>query len=157
MRHHRSMLDVPTQEMASLVDEAVRYDLAESTCPALHLGELLRDGRVVPAVAADARGDRRRRHRGAGRAVATRAPGCGVLVDETYRAATYGEAPPPSAARLGPAVVTCSSLSKAHGAPGLRIGGWFGEEDRVFRLGFGHLPDAEHDEALARLADAPAT
>jgi aspartate/methionine/tyrosine aminotransferase len=46
-----------------------------------------------------------------------------VLVDETYRDATYGDAPvPPSVAALSPRLVTCSSLSKAHGAPGLRVG-----------------------------------
>ncbi|OHV31360.1 aminotransferase [Pseudofrankia sp. EUN1h] len=52
-----------------------------------------------------------------------RAPGAVVLVDETYHASTYGGAPvPPSAAARSPRVVTCASLSKAHGAPGLRIG-----------------------------------
>ncbi|WP_030447758.1 pyridoxal phosphate-dependent aminotransferase [Actinocatenispora sera] len=51
------------------------------------------------------------------------APDAIVLVDETYRASTYGATPvPPSAATLSPRVVTCSSLSKAHGAPGLRLG-----------------------------------
>ena len=52
-----------------------------------------------------------------------RAPEAVLFVDETYRASTYGDAPVPrSAAALSPRVVTCSSLSKAHGAPGLRIG-----------------------------------
>ncbi len=195
--------------------------------------------------------------------MADRSPDAFLLVDETYRASTYGEDPvPQSAARLGPRVVTCSSLSKAHGAPALRIGwlaatdpslmerlhtakfvgsiaspgideeladrllerqeailrpradfledrlaqltdwaahqpvdlvrpdggalcclrlppdrvesaqvpafyaeledrktrvapgSWFGEEDRVFRLGFGHLGTDDFTEALARLADA---
>jgi aspartate/methionine/tyrosine aminotransferase len=55
--------------------------------------------------------------------VAERAPQAVVLVDETYRASTYGQAAAPrSAASLAPGVVTCSSLSKAHGAPGLRVG-----------------------------------
>lgn len=55
--------------------------------------------------------------------VAERAPQAKVLIDETYRASTYDEVPvPPSAATLGPQVVTCSSLSKAHGAAGLRLG-----------------------------------
>ncbi len=55
--------------------------------------------------------------------VQQRAPEAVVLVDETYRASTYGDAPAPrSAAALSPRIVTCSSLSKAHGAPGLRIG-----------------------------------
>ena len=196
-------------------------------------------------------------------AVEARAPEAVVLVDETYRESTYGDAPVPrSAAALSPRVVTCASLSKAHGAPGLRLGwltttdtelyerlriarflttiacsapdeflafellrrrtdilapraarlqralaelehwvrdqplefvrpdggalcclrlprdqvpddavpafysrlaardtrvapgSWFGEEDRVFRLGFGHLPPADFTEALARLTDA---
>jgi len=196
-------------------------------------------------------------------AVEVRAPEAVVLVDETYRESTYGEAPvPPSAAARSPQVVTCGSLSKAHGVPGVRLGwltatdpelyerlrnakflttiacsavdeflatrllrrrsevlapraallaravaelehwvrdqpvefvrpdggalcclrlprdrvpdgavpgfyarlverdtrvapgSWFGEDDRVFRLGFGHLPPADFTEALARLADS---
>lgn len=56
-------------------------------------------------------------------AVADRAPRAVVLVDETYRESTYGVEPAPaSAAALSSRIVTCSSLSKAHGAPGLRIG-----------------------------------
>ncbi|ROT27087.1 pyridoxal phosphate-dependent aminotransferase [Micromonospora sp. HM5-17] len=56
-------------------------------------------------------------------AVAERAPRAVVLVDETYRASTYGAAPVPrSAAAMSPRIATCSSLSKAHGAPGLRLG-----------------------------------
>jgi DNA-binding transcriptional MocR family regulator len=181
-----------------------------------------------------------------------------VLVDETYRESTYGHAPVPPSAAILPGVVTCSSVSKSHGAPGLRLGwltttdaalyarlreakfvttiacsnvdeflagrvlsrraeiltprakflgeqlgelrrwaagqpvdllvpdggplcclrlrpgtgaerfyarlaelqarvapgSWFGEDDRVFRLGFGHLPPAEFTEALDRLATA---
>ncbi|WP_052091283.1 hypothetical protein [Modestobacter caceresii] len=33
-------------------------------------------------------------------------------------------------------------------------GSWFGEDDRVFRLGFGHLQQPDFTEALARLAAA---
>lgn len=56
-------------------------------------------------------------------AVAERSPEAVVFVDEIYREATYGDQPVrPSIAHLSPRVVTCSSLSKAHGAPGLRIG-----------------------------------
>jgi aspartate/methionine/tyrosine aminotransferase len=55
--------------------------------------------------------------------VEQRSPDAVVFVDETYRASTYGDAPvPTSMATLSPRVVTCSSLSKAHGAPGLRLG-----------------------------------
>jgi aspartate/methionine/tyrosine aminotransferase len=56
-------------------------------------------------------------------AVRDRAPEAFVLVDETYRESTYGDDPTPrSAAALSPRTVTCASLSKAHGAPGLRLG-----------------------------------
>lgn len=195
-------------------------------------------------------------------AVQERAPDAVVLIDETYREASYGDTPvPASVAARSARVVTCASLSKAHGAPGLRLGwltstdpelyerlrtakfvtsiacsatdeflavrllrrrgeilapraahlqralsqledwvpgqpvayvrpdggalcclrlgdhivdddipafyarlaardtrvapgSWFGADDRVFRLGFGHLPPADFTEALARLADA---
>ncbi|SNY40844.1 hypothetical protein SAMN05421748_10690 [Paractinoplanes atraurantiacus] len=51
------------------------------------------------------------------------APTATILVDETYRESVYGDAPvPASAAALSPRIVTCSSVSKAHGAPGLRLG-----------------------------------
>jgi len=33
-------------------------------------------------------------------------------------------------------------------------GSWFGEDDRVFRLGFGHLAPGDFTEALGRLAQA---
>lgn len=33
-------------------------------------------------------------------------------------------------------------------------GSWFGEDDRVFRLGFGHLPIEDFSTALDRLGDA---
>lgn len=56
-------------------------------------------------------------------AVRSRAPRAVVLVDETYRCSTYGDTPvPASAAASSPQVVTCGSVSKAHGAPGLRLG-----------------------------------
>jgi len=46
-----------------------------------------------------------------------------LLVDETYREAVYGPASAQgSYASVSPRVLTCSSLSKSHGAPGLRIG-----------------------------------
>lgn len=46
-----------------------------------------------------------------------------LLVDETYREAVHGHAlPAESFASLSPRVLTCASLSKSHGAPGLRIG-----------------------------------
>ena len=47
--------------------------------------------------------------------------GAVLLVDETYRDLTHGE-PLPLAATLSPACVSVSSMSKAYGLPGLRIG-----------------------------------
>lgn len=50
-------------------------------------------------------------------------PDAWLLVDETFRHAVYGETSvPPSFAALSSRVLTCGSLSKAHGAPGVRIG-----------------------------------
>lgn len=50
-------------------------------------------------------------------------PGALLLIDETFREATYGGVPPaPSFAGRSARLLTCGSLSKAYGAPGLRIG-----------------------------------
>ena len=87
--------------MTSLVDVPVRYDLAESTGPALRVRDL-----VDPASLADLP---------LGYGTSRRLAACDTRV-----------------------------------APG----SWFGENDRVFRLGFGHLPPADFTAALARLAQA---
>ncbi len=56
-----------------------------------------------------------------------------LVVDETYREAVYGEnAPVPSAASLDPRIISVASLSKCHGAPGLRIG-WAITRDPALR------------------------
>lgn len=47
--------------------------------------------------------------------------GCYLLVDETYRDLSYGTALP-TAASLSPRAISVSSLSKAYGIPGIRIG-----------------------------------
>ncbi len=47
--------------------------------------------------------------------------GCRLLVDETYRDLSF-ETPLPVAASLGEHVISVSSLSKAYGVPGIRIG-----------------------------------
>lgn len=47
--------------------------------------------------------------------------GCYLLVDETYRELCYS-APLPVAASLGEHVISVSSLSKAFGVPGIRVG-----------------------------------
>ena len=58
------------------------------------------------------------------------APGAVLLVDETYREATYGSAPAaPTFAGLSGRLLTCASLSKAYGVPGLRVG-WLTVPDR---------------------------
>ena len=56
-------------------------------------------------------------------AMSRRCPRALLLIDETFREATYGGAPPAASfAGRSPRVLTCASLSKAYGAPGLRIG-----------------------------------
>lgn len=47
---------------------------------------------------------------------------CYVLVDETYRDLSFINEPAPLAATLSDRVISVSSLSKAYGMPGLRIG-----------------------------------
>ena len=66
---------------------------------------------------------------------AAQAPDAYIIVDETFREATYGRAPQPSVAGLSNRIVTMSSISKAYGAPGLRIG-WLtsGDEGLYERL-----------------------
>ena len=62
-----------------------------------------------------------------------KAPHAHLFVDETYRDATYGdELPPRSAATLDNLVITGGSVSKAHGAPGLRVG-WLTVRDPKLR------------------------
>ena len=62
-----------------------------------------------------------------------KAPAAHLFVDETYRDATYGDAPaPPSAATLDDAIIIGGSISKAYGAPGLRVG-WLTIRDREIR------------------------
>ncbi len=52
-----------------------------------------------------------------------------LLIDETFREASYGDArPAASFAGHDPRLLTCASLSKAHGVPGLRIG-WLTASD----------------------------
>jgi aspartate/methionine/tyrosine aminotransferase len=51
----------------------------------------------------------------------TKAKGCYLLIDETYRDLSY-TGPLPLAATLGSHVIGVSSLSKAYGIPGIRIG-----------------------------------
>ena len=73
-------------------------------------------------------------------------PDAYLLVDEIYREATHGQAPvPPSSAALSPKVITCSSLSKAHGAPGLRIG-WMTVRDTDL---YGQLRLARFNSAVS--------
>jgi aspartate/methionine/tyrosine aminotransferase len=61
-----------------------------------------------------------------------RAPDAVLMLDETYRQTVFGDAKvPASMAGLHPRVVTMSSLSKSHGAAGLRVG-WFTSTDPGF-------------------------
>ena len=62
-----------------------------------------------------------------------RAPQTVLFIDETYREATFGnEAVPDSFAGLHPRIVTGASVSKALGAPGLRVG-WLTVADADLR------------------------
>ena len=62
-----------------------------------------------------------------------RCPQAYLLVDETYREAAYGDDPiARSAATLSPKVISVTSLSKCHGAPGLRLG-WAITRDPALR------------------------
>jgi aspartate/methionine/tyrosine aminotransferase len=66
-------------------------------------------------------------------AMAERCPGAYLLLDETYREAAYGADPAAiSALALGPKVISVASLSKCHGAPGLRLG-WAITRDPALR------------------------
>jgi len=79
-------------------------------------------------------------------AVHDRAPNAILLVDETYRDSTYGtKEVPPSAATLAPSVVTCSSVSKALGAPGLRLG-WLTTTDPAL---LGQLREAKFQTTIS--------
>lgn len=56
-------------------------------------------------------------------ALSERCPEAYLLVDETYREAVYGDdSVARSAAALSSKVISITSLSKCHGAPGLRLG-----------------------------------
>lgn len=60
-------------------------------------------------------------------------PDAYLMVDETYREAAYGDDPvAPSAATLSAKVISITSLSKCHGAPGLRLG-WAITRDPALR------------------------
>jgi aspartate/methionine/tyrosine aminotransferase len=84
--------------------------------------------------------------RGAIDAVTERAPDAVILVDETFRESTYGDAPvPASVAGLSPRLVTCSSLSKALGAPGLRLG-WLTTTDQEL---YEHLRTSKFHSTIA--------
>jgi aspartate/methionine/tyrosine aminotransferase len=62
-----------------------------------------------------------------------RCPEAYLLLDETYREAAYGDdLVTPSAVGLSPRVISCASLSKCHGAPGLRLG-WAITRDAALR------------------------
>ncbi len=57
--------------------------------------------------------------------------GCVVLVDETYRDLSF-DGPLPIAASLSRNAISVSSLSKAHGVPGIRLG-WMITADRALQ------------------------
>lgn len=65
--------------------------------------------------------------------IENQAPDAALLVDETYRESGHGATSVlPSITGLSPRIVTTASLSKSHGAPGLRIG-WLATTDPTLR------------------------
>ena len=59
-------------------------------------------------------------------------PNCKLIIDETYREATYGDHNIiKTYAGLRDNIITISSLSKCHGTPGLRVG-WLHSNDKKF-------------------------
>jgi aspartate/methionine/tyrosine aminotransferase len=67
------------------------------------------------------------------RSMQERAPQAWLVMDETYRQGAYGSDPvATSAANFGPRTLCVASLSKCHGAPGLRIG-WAITRDAALR------------------------
>jgi len=61
-------------------------------------------------------------------------PNCKLLIDETYREATYGNNKEiPTFAGLKDNIITVSSLSKCHGTPGLRIGWLYSSDDEFIK------------------------
>ncbi|MCZ6862767.1 MAG: pyridoxal phosphate-dependent aminotransferase [Alphaproteobacteria bacterium] len=89
-------------------------------------------------------------------AVQAKAPEAFLVVDETYRDATYDGNAIPSVAACSDRIITTSSISKAYGAPGLRIG-WLTTHsaDLYERLTFAKLNTVISasvvDEALAEI------
>lgn len=66
-------------------------------------------------------------------AMARSCPDALLLIDETFREATYAGAPPAASfAGRSPRLLTCGSLSKAYGAPGLRIGWLTASDPRLY-------------------------
>jgi len=60
-------------------------------------------------------------------------PDAYLVLDETYREAAYGDdSVSATALGLSPRVISCASLSKCHGAPGLRVG-WAITRDPALR------------------------
>ena len=58
-------------------------------------------------------------------------PNAYLVIDDTYRLAAFADdTVQPSVAAMSPRVVTTASLSKCHGAPGVRLG-WAITQDRV--------------------------
>ncbi len=87
--------------------------LISITCPHNPTGVMLTQPELLALV------DLARRH------------GCRLLVDETYRDLSF-HGPLPPAASLGDHVISVSSLSKAYGVPGIRIG-WIITQDPTLK------------------------
>ena len=103
---------VDVDELSAMVDEKVKF--ISITTPNNPTGVLTPNHKIKSIV----------------EIIKAKSPTCKLFVDETYRDAAYGDsAVEPSAATVDPAVISISSLSKALGAPGLRIG-WLITKDK---------------------------
>ncbi|WP_350291911.1 pyridoxal phosphate-dependent aminotransferase [uncultured Croceitalea sp.] len=61
-------------------------------------------------------------------------PECRLLIDETYREATYGNNKViPTFAGFKNNIITVSSVSKSHGTPGLRVGWLYSSDDNFIK------------------------
>jgi aspartate/methionine/tyrosine aminotransferase len=120
---------VALREVAQRFDEGYRLDL-------VHMAKALTPGTRMVSVGSPGNPNGVRLSEGTLRELlnlmAERSPRAFLFVDETYREATYGGPTPASAAVLDPRVIVGGSVSKAHGAPGLRVG-WLIVSDPTLR------------------------
>jgi hypothetical protein len=91
-------------------------------------------------------------------------PGAFLLIDETYREATYGDARAagtfaglsPRLLTFGPEAVDRFHRRLVEQRTLVALGPWFHDSARVFRLGLAHEPPGELEHALGIIGAAVA-